>query len=211
MTAYATLRDFYTYGLRRGVVSNEGRLVASSLASSDILELDGHLFETGDRVQVRAVSGGTLSAPLVAGTVYYVIRVSDSTFKLSATDGGAPIDLTTNGDQMLVIAELPIVELLEAFSREVDDQIPHAVPLTAPYPVTIVQTVCELTAAKVLSLCGQSSVSMKEARDDARKRLAAWKAGQPIKKSATRSTNLAVVASSSSSSDPRGWGSGSLP
>jgi hypothetical protein len=212
MTAYATNRDLYTYGLRRGVISNEGRLVASSLAATDILELDGHLFETGDRVQVRAVSGGTLSAPLVAGTVYYVIRVSDSTFKLSATDGGAAIDLTSNGDAMLVIAELPISDLLEAYSRFVDEVVPHAVPLQSPYPKTVVRVVCELTAAKLLSLTGQSSTSIKEAETAAKAQLERWGRGVPIRGGdAGTPANLAVVSSNASASDPRGWGSGSLP
>lgn len=214
MAAYATIREFYVYGLRRGVVSNEGRLVASSLASTDILELDGHLFETGDRVQVRAVAGGTLSAPLVAGTVYYVIRVTDSTFKLSATNGGPAIDLTTNGDSMIVIAELPVAELLEAFSRFVDDFLPHDVPVPAvggAYPITIVRTVCELTAAKVLSLSGQTSVSMAAAYSAAEKQLERWKAGLPIRDTkASPPTNLAVVATPTAA-DSRGWGSGTLP
>ena len=88
MTAYATERDLYTYGLRRGVLVNPGREVESSVASTNVLTLDGHLFTTDDAVTLRAVEGGTLSAPLVEGTVYYVIRLTDSTFSLAASAAG---------------------------------------------------------------------------------------------------------------------------
>ena len=95
MTAYATTRDLYRYGLARGALAMPGRLVESSAAASDLLTLDGHGFVDGDAVLVRAAEGGTLSAPLAEGTTYYVLRQTDSTFKLAATDGGAAIDLTS--------------------------------------------------------------------------------------------------------------------
>ncbi len=211
LTAYATARDLYTFGLRRGVLSNEGRSVASSLASTNVLTLDQHLFETDDQVTLRAVEGGTLSAPLVAGTVYYVRRITDSTFSLAATAGGSAIDLSSNGDDMMVKAELPIDELLEAYSRFVDDFIPHIVPLDSPYPVTVVRVVCELTAAKLLSLTGQSSQSMKDAELSAKAQLERWAKGIPVKDaSITGSSNRAVTVASSDL-DQRGWGSGYLP
>ncbi len=218
MTAYATARDLYTFGLRRGVLVNAGREVESSVASTNVLTLDGHMFETGDEVTFRTVegSGGTLSSPLVAGTVYYVIRLTDSTFSLSATDGGAAIDITSNGSVMMVKAELPVDALLEAYSRFVDDFVPaHLIPFTTP-PVTVVRIVCELTAAKLLSLSGQSSVSMTEAEVGAKAQLERWVKGLPIRDaSATPSANRAIVSTLSASEDPRGWcgsgGSGTLP
>ena len=212
MTAYATARDLYTFGLRRGILSNEGRECASVSASTDLLELAGHQFETDDAVRVRAVTGGTLASPLVAGTTYYVIRVSDSTFKLAATQGGAAINLTSDGTTMIVTADLPVDDLLEAYSRFVDDFIPHLVPLESPYPVTVVRIVCELAAAKLLSLTGQSSTSMTEAEVAAKAQLERWAKNLPIKDAAaTASSNLAIVSTLASTADPRGWGSGSLP
>lgn len=212
MTAYATRSDLYTHGLPRGVLSNEGRLVASSLASTNVLTLDNHLFETDDRVQVRAIQGGVLSSPLVAGTVYYVIRLTDSTFSLAETSGGSAIDLTSNGESMVVTAEMPIDDLLEAYSRFVDDFIPHLVPLAAPYPITIVRVVCELTAAKLLLLMGQSSTTMKEAEVGAKAQLERWASGQPIRDAnATASSNMAITGNSGDIADPRGWGSRTLP
>lgn len=215
MTSYATERDLYTFGLRRGVVVNDGRECATVSATTDLLELNGHQLETGDRVQVRAVAGGTLASPLSATAVYYVIRESDSTFKLSATDGGPAIDLTSDGSTMIVTAELPVDDLLEAYSRFVDDFIPHGVDMDAPYPVTIVRIVSELAAAKLLSLTGQSSVSISEAEIGAKAQLERWVAGLPIRDArVSGSTNRAVVSTLASTSDPRGWtpnGSGRLP
>lgn len=200
------------------MLSNPGREVESSLASTNVLTLDGHLFETDDEVTLRAIEGGTLSAPLVEGTVYYVVRLTDATFSLAATSGGAVIDLTTNGSTMIVKAELPVDALLEAYSRFVDDFIPHLVPLeaddvTGAYPVTVVRVVCELTAAKLLSLAGQSSVSMTEAEVGAKAQLERWAKGQPIRDAGiTASSNKAIVSTYATTvTDPRGWGSGTLP
>lgn len=216
MTAYATERDLYTYGLRRGVLVNPGREVESSVAATNVLTLDGHLFETDDQVTLRAAEGGTLSAPLVDGTIYYVIRLTDSTFSLAATAGGAAIDLTTSGTTMIVKGELPVSTLLEAYSRFVDDFIPaHLVPLESPYPATVVRVVCELTAAKLLSLAGQSSASMTEAEVGAKAQLERWAKGVPIRDAnATASANKAISSTLASTADSRGWapsGSGTLP
>jgi hypothetical protein len=216
VTAYATASDLYTYALRRGVLSNPGREVESSSASTNVITLDQHLFETNDEVTLRAAEGGTLSAPLVEGTVYYVVRLTDSTFSVAATSGGAAINLTTDGVSMMVKAELPVAALLEAYSRFVDDFIPaHLVPLDSPYPVTIVRIVCELTAAKLLSLAGQSSVSMTEAEVGAKAQLERWSKGVPIRDATvTASANRAIVSTLASTADPRGWapsGSGSIP
>ncbi len=46
---------------------------------------------------VRFLTTGTLPAPLVAGTYYFTRDHSGATFKVSATSGGAAIDLTTTG------------------------------------------------------------------------------------------------------------------
>lgn len=213
MTAYATRRDVYRYGLARGALGNPGREVASSTASTDLLELDGHGFETGDEVLVRAIEGGTLSAPLVAGTTYYVIRVSDSTFKLSATSNGGPIDLTSNGSTMVVTVDLPFDDILEFYSRFVDAFLPaHIVPLTAPYPITVVALVAELAAKKLQLISGQSSVTMTEIELAAKAQLQRWALGIPLRDAmATPSANLAIVTTLGDSADPRGWGSGTLP
>lgn len=213
VTAYATRRDVYRYGLARGALGSAARLVATSAASTDTLTLDEHGFETDDEVILRATDGGTLSAPLVYGTTYYVIRVSDSAFKLAATQGGSAINLTTDGVSMTVSIALPFDDVLEFYSRFVDAFLPaHLVPLTSPYPVTVVATVAELTAKKLQLLSGQMSGSMTETELAAKAQLERWAKGIPLRDAtATKSANLAITSALGAATDPRGWGSGSLP
>lgn len=217
MAAYATRRDLYRYGLPRGTLSSEGREVASALASTDVLTLTDHGFETNDEVLVRAIDGGVLAAPLVAGTTYYAIRLTASTFSLAATSGGSAINLTTNGTTMLVSIELPFTEVLEFYSRFVDAFMPaHLVPLSSPYPVTVVAIVAELSAKKLQLLAGVSSVAMAEIELGAKAQLERFAKGLPLRDAtATGTANKAITSSSASVADPRGWhdsaGSGVLP
>lgn len=217
MSVYATRRDLYRYGLPRGTLGGQARLVASSRAGTDTIELDEHGFESGDRVMVRAAEGGTLSAPLSEGAEYFVIRLTSSTFKLSASDGGLPIDLTTDGVAMIVAHTLPFDEVLEFYSRFVDPFLPaHLVPLQpdggGKYPVVVTAIVAELAAKKLQTLSGVSSVAIGEAELAAKAQLERWSKGVPLRdERATPSANLAVTARRSLSSDPRGWGAGRLP
>lgn len=213
MTAYATRKDVYRYGFSRGALGNPGRQVASCLAATDTITLDAHGFETDDQVTFRAIEGGTLSAPLVAGTPYFAIRITDSAFKLAATAGGAPIDLTVDGVSMQVATALPFDELLEAYSRFVDGVlVGHVVPLTAPYPIQVVVIVAELVAKKLQLIAGQASDSMKETELGAKAQLERWAAGIPTREAvATVSANKAVSQPAGALADQRGWGSGSLP
>lgn len=199
----------------RGSLTSSSRLVSTSTASTDIIELEGHGLETGDECQLRAIDGGTLSAPLVAGTTYYAIKVDDARFKVAATSGGAAIDLTTTGVSMALVVELPVDDILEFYSRFVDGLLPaHAVPLASPYPVTIVALVAELSAKRLQLIAGTSSESMKEVEIAAQAQLQRYAAGIPLRDSrVTTSTNLAIhdTAGSTTTGDARGWGSGSLP
>ena len=218
MAVYATRRDVFRYGLARGTLSGEGREVASSTAATDLLELESHGFETGEEVLLRAFTGGTLSAPLVAGTPYYVIRITDATFKLATSSvnalAGTAINLTSDGTTMLVSVALPFGEVLEFYSRFVDGFLPaHAVPLVAPYDVVVVALVAELAAARLQHLSGVKSVSMTEIEIGAKAKLERYAAGIPLRNvAATQApTNLAITSTLGSVTDPRGWGSGTLP
>ena len=51
---------------------------------------------------VVVFTAGTMPAPLVAGTPYYVKTVLTDTYALALTSGGATIDLTTNGSGLFV-------------------------------------------------------------------------------------------------------------
>lgn len=206
--AYATRADLYRYGLPRGLLANPGRLCASANVTSNVLTLDGHGFETDMPLLFRAEAGGSLPAPLVAGTTYYAKRVTDSTFQVAAAAAGSAIDLTTAGASIVVSTALPIDEVLEFYSRFVDGFLPaHKVPLETPFPITVTALVAELSAKKLLVIARQSSASMKELELAAKAQLERWAKGIPLRdEDATESTNLAIT--ESSSADPRGWGTG---
>jgi hypothetical protein len=191
-----------------------GRLVDSSIASTDVVTLDGHGFETDDEIAFRAAEGGTLSAPLVAGTTYYAIRLNDVTFKVSATAGGAAINLSSDGVSMVVAVALPVDDVLEFYSRWVDGFMPaHVVPFTGTIPVMVKAIVAELSAKKLLQLAGHVSDAVNVAELAAKAQLERWSKGIPLRDAAvTSAANKAVVTSIAVvGADPRGWGSGELP
>ena len=222
MTVYATRSDLDDFGgLPDGALSNEGRLVSSVNASANTFTLDAHGFVTDEALQVRAVDGGSLPAPLVEGTTYFARYVSDTTFQLSAAPGGPAIDLTSAGVSVVVVKPLPIDRHLELYSRWVDDLLPaHLVPLVPdvngkfPIVVTrIVTRIVSLLAGKaLLNRDGKSSEIVNQTELAAKAQLERWAKGIPLRDAlATGSANLAVTASLGSVADPRGWGSGSLP
>lgn len=207
---YCVRADLYKYGFPRGLLANPARRCASVNTTTNALELDGHGFETDTPVLFRAEGSGSLPSPLVAGTTYYAIRVTDSSFKVSATEGGAAIDLTTAGASVAVATPLPFDDVIEFYSRWADGFLPaNAVPLGRDnaVPIIVVGLVAELSAKKLLLMAGQSSQSMDAQELSAKAQLERFAKGVPIRdENATASTNLAY--SESVSSDSRGWGTG---
>lgn len=67
----------------------------TAAASTDKLTSSAHGFVNGDAVVLR--TGLVPGAPLTAGTVYYVRDVETNAFKLTATVGGAAINVTSDG------------------------------------------------------------------------------------------------------------------
>ncbi len=122
--SYCAASDLYDFGMPRGAATNPGHLIASVSAGANTLELDQHGFAAGNPVLFRAEAGGSLPSPLVEGTTYYAIPVTESTFSVAATDGGAAIDLTTAGSRILVIAPLPVTQAIAWASRIIDDMLP---------------------------------------------------------------------------------------
>ena len=182
MVAYASESDVYTYALPRGALGNPGRLAASMLAAASAVELIEHGFTAGAPLSFRASDGGTLSAPLVSGAIYYALPIDDSSFKVSATPLGSAITLTTDGVSVIVSQDLPWAALGERYSRFVDGFLPaHLVPLTAPYPVTVVAVVAELMAKRAQILSGMTSESMNEIEASAAKQLARWASTIPVR------------------------------
>ena len=73
------------------------KLSATADSTTDKLTLTSHSLVVGNVVYVTTGAGGVLPSPLVEGTPYYVQNVSGNDIKLSLTNGGSAIDLTTNG------------------------------------------------------------------------------------------------------------------
>ena len=81
-------------------MSGPGQGVAVSVdVTGDTLNAQGHGFANTDRVYVTARTTATGLTQLVE---YFVVSSTASSFKLSATSGGAAIDITAMGDQVVV-------------------------------------------------------------------------------------------------------------
>lgn len=205
--SYCVASDLYAHGLPRGAVANPARLAASALASTDEITLDEHGLEADQRVTFRTEGDdGALPAPLVEGTTYYAIPRTDSTFALAATAGGSAINLTADGENVLVVVPLPIAESIAWASRVIDESLPeHVVPLVAPYPEIVVMTCAELAAGKLSGRDGFVAKPLADIVDAATKRLARWAAGVPIRgENAPEPAGLAVTATTPYL-DSRGW------
>lgn len=178
---YCTAKDVYGLGIPRGAVPNPARLSPRVLASTDAITLDQHGFEADDPVTLRADAGGSLPAPLVEGTRYYVVPLTDSTFSLAATEGGAAIDFTTDGVRVLVIEQFPMPEAIAWASRVIDNMLPaHTVPVAVDSPI-VRMTAAELAAGKLAGRVGAQSKSLADMLVAAEKRIERWALGVPIK------------------------------
>lgn len=211
---YCTRADV-TRRLPPGGVPSLASRVAAALASSDVITLDGHGFESGDEVTVRASEGGSLASPLAENTTYYVIRLSNSAFQLGATSGGAAINLTTDAVEMIVIKEPSFDEFIEEYSRWADGLLPaHAVPLQPPIHPTVKGVVADCVAKRVMNIGGQDSaivaateVAGKAILERFAKGLVKLR-GAPATKSANK---MMTDRSIGATSDGRGWGSSTIP
>ncbi len=191
-------------------------LVGSSLADSNAITYDGHGLETNDAVTVRAIEGGALSEPLVAGTTYYVRRLTNSTFELAEIADGDAIDLTTDAVTLVVARDPDFDMWIEFYSRWADSSLPaHIVPLgrTEPVHALVRGLVADMVAERMFNVSGQPSTdAMKSLEVATAAQLARFATGIPLRgAAATASANLAISSTLGNTTDPRGWGSGSLP
>lgn len=70
--------------------------VDTTLTNDQLLSV-GHGLADGDQVIVYNVFAESLPTGLTEGTVYFVVSSATNTFKLSATSGGAAVDITAVG------------------------------------------------------------------------------------------------------------------
>jgi hypothetical protein len=216
MPAYCTKDDALNW-VTHGSVTNPRRTIAAVHTDTDTLVVDDHRLKTGYDVQIWLPRNGAgeMAEPLIEGTVYYAIRLSDSTFQVAATPADAaaanPIDITSEGCDMKLVAQIPWDAYIEGRSAKLDEQaIGNAFPLAEGEPVPIV--VRDLVSIQVLGdamrFVGDTDVDLSEEQERARKELEIWATGKPLRaKEAPAPTNTAVSGPrlSGSAADSRGW------
>jgi len=206
MSAYCTQAD-----VKLRVPSEQlprpARLVASVSAVTNTLTLDGHGLVTDAPVTFRAESGGALPSPLVAGTAYYAIRLTDSTFQVSASAGGSAVDLTTTGANVLMIKRIPWEAAITWGIAIVDDSAPaHVVPFTSPYPQIVIEVTAELAGEWLRAWAGSLSAQLADRITWAQARIDRWGKGVPIRgTNAPVNASVVAYASGFSAADPAGW------
>jgi hypothetical protein len=72
--------------------------VDSAGVTADAIQSAAHGLVDNDRVMVFNVFSESLPAGLVEGTIYHVVSATTDTFELSATQGGASVNLTGQGE-----------------------------------------------------------------------------------------------------------------
>lgn len=72
--------------------------VDSAGVTADAIQSAGHGLVDNDRVMVFNVFSESLPAGLVEGTIYHVVTAATDTFEVSATQGGASVNLTGHGE-----------------------------------------------------------------------------------------------------------------
>jgi hypothetical protein len=201
-----TAQDLYAFGVPRGATPNPGRVLAS--LADNVCTLDVHGLDTGTAILFRSAGSGALPTELSEGVTYYAEALTEHTFRVRATAGGAALSLTDTDDPIMVIVPLPIAEAIAWAEQVIYDSLPaHAVPIAQsdPVPALLKMTCAELAAGKLLSLCGAASRSLSDTVDMALKRVERWGKGVPLRDpDAPARTNLAASASSPPS-DARGW------
>ncbi len=96
-------------GSARSGLSSFTAPMVSVDTSANTFTLVGDPFSTGDECQVSTT--GTLPAPLVVSTDYYIIRLSANTYQLATglrkAMAGTPVDLTTTGTGTHTVTTVP--------------------------------------------------------------------------------------------------------
>lgn len=66
-------------------------------ASNDTITIPGHDFSVGDVIEVEALGSQAIPGGISLGILYFVKTVSGNDITISATSGGATLDITSDG------------------------------------------------------------------------------------------------------------------
>lgn len=118
------------YAITQEVVAADVNVANNTIA------VDADIYVTGDRV--KFTTDGTLPAGLTAGTVYYVIRASETTIKLATTaanaTNGVAVDITDTGSGTHY--------LWAAATEAIQDELPVDIPEFANFVMQYMKVRC---------------------------------------------------------------------
>lgn len=166
-----------------------------------------HGLALNDQLTVRIDAGGTLPAPLAAEVTYFAKPVNAQRFQVSATSGGAAIDLTTAGAHFVVVVPIQYAAAISYASRLIDEMLVGHVLLQTgdPVPEIIRITCAEIAVGKLAAISGSVSKSLGEIVDTARKRLEQWGKGRPLRAANKPAPANVSVSATAPFRDARGW------
>lgn len=197
MVALCEAADVFSV-IQSGSVPNGGRLCASALASSDVFELDCHGFELNATVRFRAEDGGSLPGNISAGTTYYAIPLDESRFQVSASSGGGAVNMSSDGELVVVMRDRPVNSAILMASAHVAPALRgNAEPTSLAEVPYQVRSLVALYAARILRVWSERDhADLAPLVLDAEKRLDKFMRGVPTGGlDATAPSNLAVARS----------------
>lgn len=209
---YCNRQDVFRF-VPAGILANPARLVSIVDISTDTISLDSHGLESGQLVTFRT-QGGALPSPLVASTTYYARPLTDDTFQVSASSGGAVVNLSTVGSNLMIIAELPWSTWIDECSAMIDQTlVAHAVPIVGEVPEPVRLYCACLLAIRALSHVGASTEAVHGQLEFYSKQADKWARGVPLRGASLPAAGNLSVTVSGFGADPRGWcrGSGRIP
>jgi hypothetical protein len=116
-----------------GAVAADGATTFTASSSDDLFTATvHHSFANDTRVLLEPLVGNNLPGGASAGVTYYVVNASGTTFKLSATPGGAAINLTSSGSGTALRA----LEGQPLYGFDRDDRDWQGNPITPAQAVT---------------------------------------------------------------------------
>lgn len=205
---YCTTADVYSK-VPPGTITNPGRAVASVSVSTNTLVVANHGLADDDVVRVVADAGGSVPTGLSASTDYYAIVVNDDSIQVAATVGGAAIDLTTTGSNVLLVRELPFTTWIANATALMDQT---ALGNVAIDETAIPQVVRDMTAAlaahEALTFVGASTVDLERVIDRTQKLFDRWLRGAAIRGTNAPSGAAVAVAGTAATTSARGYSNG---
>lgn len=82
-------------------LGNDAGRVFTAIAAGDLITIPGHSLVVDDKVRFVAIPGSSLPGGISANTTYFVKTVSGNDITISATQGGATLDITGAGSGLI--------------------------------------------------------------------------------------------------------------